>query len=224
MTTSTPVRAAVAALALAMVCAAGCDNKSAPAPKPTSADNPSTVLGKTAKMAKDTIGQAEAQSQQTAAAAGVTTGETSQFTVAGVTFTSPSGWTKGAGSAMRVATFTNSYPAGEVQLVFFNTGGAARDNINRWKSQFEGDDSGKGFKEETKTIAGLPVTVVAMEGTYSGMTATGSAAAPAPDTRFVAAIIEAGDGQIQIRMTGPRDAVRSAQTAFDGMLSGMTKR
>ena len=227
MNTSSSRRAA-GALALAAVAGLvggwGCEEKAAAPTRATSPDNPSTVLGKTAKMAKDTVGQAGAQQQQTSAEAGLTTGETANFVVAGVTFTSPMGWAKGPVTAMRLAQFSTTNAGGEVQLVFFNTGGSARDNIDRWKRQIEGDDSAKGFKEEKKTIADLTVTVVSMEGTYSGMTALGGAAAPVPDTRFVGAVVEGPGGQIQIRMTGPRDAVRAAQSSFDGMLNGMTKR
>ena len=54
------------------------------------------------------------------------------------------------------------------------------------------------------------------------MSASGGAAAPIANARFVAAIISGGAMPVQVRMTGPANTVSDAEKDFDQMIKSMT--
>jgi hypothetical protein len=219
--------------ALTAMSLAGCEKKAAsiPAGPPVGQDNPNSLLGKTAKMARETKSQIDGQQAAMGALAdqvGGKAGETAAanmdsgatFLVSGITFTAPKGWQRGPGSTFRAAEFT---APGGVSVAFFTSGGTVEGNIERWRSQVQGEKSPSEnkFKQEKATIAGVTVHTVTMEGSYAGMDRSGAAALAAPGTRFIGIIFEGSPGPVQIRMTGPAAAVKEAEPTLKALLEGM---
>lgn len=227
MKTYRSCRAFALVIALPLPLLAGCEDRSAP-PSQTTPDNPSTVLGKTAKMARDVGGEIAGSQAAAMSAAEAITGEGNAVALAGVTIPVPSAWAKsggggGAGGSMSpAAEFTIAGQDGPARLVFFNTGGSAEANIQRWKGQMKEGGQPAQAKVDTTSIGGVKVTTVEMEGTYSGMGPGGAPAAPADDTGFLGAIVEGPRGQVQIRMTGPYRTVREAKPLWKAMINGIS--
>jgi len=232
----TPLAASVLIVGLGSLAAmglAGCEKKAAsiPAGPPVGPDNPNSVLGKTAKMARETKAQIDGQQAATgaladqvggkageAAAANMDSGAT--FLVSGITFAAPKGWQRGPGSSFRAAEFT--VPGG-VGVAFFTSGGTVEDNIERWRRQVQGAGSSgdNKFKQDKVTVSGVTVHTVSMEGSYAGMDRSGAATPAAAGTRFVGIIFENGPGPVQIRMTGPADAVKEAEPTLKSLIDAM---
>lgn len=223
---------ASSALVFAIVAAqGGCDKKSTDsAPPAASRDNPQSALGKSAKMARDTrdlVGTQQAQigqmadglgSKENEAQAAAAAGPGTKFAVSGVNFVAPGDWAKGPGSQFRAAEFT---APGNVAIIFSNAGGGVEPNIERWRGMVTGDGGDNKFKQTKEKIGSLVVHTVSMEGTYAGMSRTGAAAPEEPGSRFIGIIIEGADGPIQLRITGPIDAVRAVEPRVKAMLDGM---
>ncbi|MBX3248826.1 MAG: hypothetical protein KF901_16745 [Myxococcales bacterium] len=124
-------------------------------------------------------------------------------------------------SAMRAAEYVVTGEAGEATMTVFHfpgMGGSVRENIDRWVGQFRTPEGGpvEDSSIETKTIAGLEVTVLDVRGTFSdGMMGGG---APQPDTRMLGAIVAGPHGPIFFKLTGPAATVESAKGAFDELV------
>lgn len=196
----------------------GCEEKAPPTPA-----NPSTVLGKSAKSARDLRDQiGGAQQQQVSQAEGIT-GEGNATEIGGVLFPIAGTWQKGPSGGMRAAVYLVSAGGGEAECVFFTgIGGSADSNINRWKGQVSSDPGGEP-RVTTDTIDGIKVTQVSMVGTYRGMSAGGAPSAPQPGTRFLGAIVEGPRGPIQVRLTGPAEVVDAAEPAWKAMIFGLRR-
>lgn len=204
---------------------AACEDKTAPTSQ-TTPDSPSSVLGKTAKMARDVGGDIAGSQASAMSAAEAITGEGNAVALAGVSIPVPSAWPKsggggGGGSMSPAAEFSIAGQDGPARLVFFNTGGSADANIQRWKGQMKEGGQPAPAKVETKNAGGVKITTIEMEGTYSGMGPGGAPAAPADDTGFLGAIVEGPRGQVQIRMTGPYRTVREAKPLWTAMINGI---
>ena len=77
-------------------------------------------------------------------------------------------------------------------------------------------------KIEEVTVEKHKVTYVQAEGTYkSGM--PGGPQTPMPDFALAGAIIEATEGSVFVRMTGPKDLVKAALAEFKKMVEGALK-
>jgi len=146
----------------------------------------------------------------------------------GIAWTVPARWSAGAGSAMRVATY--AVPAargaekGECAVFFFRRGdgGTVDDNVARWAKQFEGAPAPQ---RSTQAVAGLRVTRAAVAGTYLApggpmMQSTGKKAG----YQLLGAIVEAPEGNVFFKLTGPAETVAAAQSDFDALLASMRKQ
>jgi hypothetical protein len=147
---------------------------------------------------------------------------------AGILWTVPARWTAGNGSAMRVATYAvpaaRGAEAGECAVFFFGIGqgGGIDDNVARWAKQFEG---APGPKRTTATIGGMRVTRAEIAGTYLApggpmMQSTGTRAG----YRLLGAIVEAPQGNVFFKLTGPAGTVGTAQAEFDALVASIRKR
>jgi hypothetical protein len=129
---------------------------------------------------------------------------------------------------MRVATYAvpaakGSEP-GECAVFFFGAGqgGSTEANVERWSRQFEGTPK----PERTSTdVAGLPVTRVQLAGTYLApggpmMQSTGKKAG----YRLLGAIVEAPQGNVFFKLTGPAPTVASALPGFDALVASIRKK
>jgi hypothetical protein len=152
---------------------------------------------------------------------------------AGLTFTTPQGWKSTTpGSSMRVAEFTLPRAAGDAedaQLVvyyFGGSGGSVDANINRWVAQMEQPDgkaSADAAKKQTRTINGLVVSLVDVNGTYIAETAPGSTERHnQPNFRLRAGVVQTPNGPYFIKLTGPAKTVTAWDRAYDQFLSSLS--
>ena len=154
--------------------------------------------------------------------------------VGGVSWVAPNGWIKGPERSMRVATYyiaaiTGDAEDAECAIFYFGAGqgGTVQANVNRWFSQFEqpdGQPSSKIAKVNEQTINGLSVTFVNLPGTYL---ASGGPMArqkkAKPGFHMLAAIVDAPQGPVFFKLTGPSKTVLGIQGEFKGLLRTLEK-
>ena len=147
---------------------------------------------------------------------------------AGIQWTVPPRWTPGAGSSMRVATCAvpgaSGAEKGECAVFFFGTrqGGGVDDNVARWAKQFEGAPAPK---RTTATAGGMRVTRAEVAGTYlapggPAMQSTGKR----PGYRLLGAIVEAPQGNVFFKLTGPLATVGAAEAELDALVASIRKK
>jgi len=128
---------------------------------------------------------------------------------------------------MRVATYAipaaASQEAGECGVFFFGQGqgGSVEDNFSRWVGQFE---SASTPKKAERTVNGLKVHTVDVSGTYLApggpmMQSQGKKAG----WRLLGAIVEAPDGMVFFKCTGPAATIAKAEKDFEALLKSVTK-
>ena len=154
--------------------------------------------------------------------------EQSPTSAGGVRWTVPPQWGRQPPRQMRIATYTIQPAEGdaggaECAVFFFGSGqgGDVQSNINRWLGQFE--NAGKP-EQSSKEVNGLPVTLVAVSGIYLApggpmMQSQGKKS----DYRLLGAIIEAPEGAVFFKLTGPSKTVGSAKKEFDELVSSVSK-
>jgi hypothetical protein len=149
-------------------------------------------------------------------------------TAGGVQWTVPGRWQLGSGSAMRVATYgvpsAKPADAGECAVFFFGAGqgGTIDANVERWGKQFEG--APKPVQTST-TVAGLRVTRAQVAGTYlapggPAMQSTGKKTG----YRLLGAIVEAPEGNVFFKLTGPAATIAAAEKEFEALVASLRKR
>jgi hypothetical protein len=130
---------------------------------------------------------------------------------------------------MRAATYTapaapGDSEAGECGVYYFGPGegGTVEANIQRWIGQFEGGQ--RNARTGKRTIHGLSVNTVDVSGTYTGM---GGPMAPShPEKagyRLLGAIVQAPQGSVFFKFTGPAKTVAANQAKFEAMLDSLGK-
>jgi hypothetical protein len=145
---------------------------------------------------------------------------------AGLAFTTPDGWRQSAGdSPMRVAEFTLPRADGDTedaQLVvyyFGGQGGGVDANIQRWVGQMQqadGRPSSAVARKQTRTVNGLTVTLVDVDGTYVAEMAPGAGARHnKPRFRLRAGVVETPNGPYFIKLTGPEKTVTRWDRSYD---------
>jgi hypothetical protein len=149
-------------------------------------------------------------------------------TIAGVTWTVPARWQAMPERPMRVATYgtpaaSGDAEGGECAVSFFGSGmgGDPDMNIQRWVGQFE--NAGEPVKGNASPN-GIKVTTVSISGTYLApagpmMQSSGAKAG----FRLLGAIIEAPEGAVFFKLTGPEKTVAAAQAEFNAMVSSLKK-
>lgn len=157
------------------------------------------------------------------------TKEAPENTAAGVLWSYPSRWTKGAPRQMRVVTYVipaaqgDSEP-GECAVSYFGSGagGDAEMNIMRWVSQFEGSPAP--VRKDDK-VSEMIVVKVQIAGNYLApagpmMEATGKK----ENFRLYGAIVEAPEGKLFFKFTGPAKTVEGAAAELDALIGSLTKK
>ncbi len=129
---------------------------------------------------------------------------------------------------MRAATYT--VPAaggdredGECAVFYFGPGqgGSVEANVQRWISQFETKAKPQTAK---KTINGLAVTTIDLSGTYLASAGPMSPAKTSkPGYRLLGGIVEAPQGPVFFKFTGPAKTVAANQAAFDKLLASLRR-
>jgi len=125
-------------------------------------------------------------------------------------------------SRMRKATYSIEGEAGPAEMSVTQVGGGIDANVSRWEKQFK--DAPKA-KTEEKSIGGLTVTIVEIEGTFMGgmRPSMGLEAEPASDSALLAAIAHTEPAHF-FKMTGPAATVKSARADFDALVGSIAKK
>ena len=142
----------------------------------------------------------------------------STFPVGGLTFTRPADWKWVAvNSPMRKAQLqvpgADAAKFADITFFHFGEGGAGgvEANAQRWLKQFTGKAGAE--KIEPQEIAGVKVTLVSTEGTFSsGM--PGGEAKPMENHALLGAMIENPGGLVFVKMTGPIETVKGTREKF----------
>jgi hypothetical protein len=150
-------------------------------------------------------------------AAAVLAADTTPLEAAGLTFKYPAAWTKSATtSMMRVATLEAKVEGVEkpLEVAFFSFGaaGGVKANVDRWLGQFAPEPKIESKVEEIDA-GGTKITLVTATGTYNDGPPMG-AKTPKADHTLLGAIIPAGENNVFIKLTGPKDAVAKLADAF----------
>jgi hypothetical protein len=174
---------------------------------------------------KKKANESKEQSQQQNAGPGATAAPNA---VAGVHWNVPQGWIAQAKQQMRAATYMAPAPKeglepGDCGVFYFGSGqgGTVEDNLNRWISQFE-----KGGKHEFsgKETNGLRVTTIQIAGTYLSPTgAMMESKDKKPNYRLLGAIVEAPQGTVFFKFTGPAQTVDANESNFNQLINSMAK-
>ncbi len=139
-------------------------------------------------------------------------------------WTVPSRWESKPASGMRAATYLIPAASGDSEgaecAVFKNIGGGVQANIDRWVGQFE--KTADAPKQKKETINGFPVTTVDLTGTFKGGGPMMSQpSGPKPNYRLLGAIVEAPEGEVFFKLTGPAKTVAAAQGEFQSLLKSL---
>ena len=153
------------------------------------------------------------------------TPESGPVRVGGIAFTAPASWRRETpSSAMRAAQFSIPGSAGEkdgeVAVYYFGTGqgGGVEENVKRWQGQFSAP-SGPG-SVTTLEKNGVKITVVTAEGTYASGMPMGPST-PEPGYALWGAIIDAPQGSVFVKATGPKALIERSRGDFDALLSSL---
>ncbi|MBI3693517.1 MAG: hypothetical protein HY238_01570 [Acidobacteria bacterium] len=147
----------------------------------------------------------------------------------GIQWTAPGGWKSEGARPMRAATYR--VPAapgdkedGECAVFYFGPGqgGGVEDNLKRWIGQFENAQGEP--KRAKQTINGLNVTTIDLAGAYTGAGGPMAAAKVSkPGYRLLGGIVEAQQGAVFFKFTGPAKTVAAQQGAFQGLLKSVRR-
>ena len=147
--------------------------------------------------------------------------------VAGIEWSVPGRWTIGAQRQMRVATYVAPPAEGdsesaECAVSFFGPGqgGNIDLNIDRWFGQFEG---GTVPEKTSREVNGVKVTTVKISGTYTSPGVMMQSMGKKPGYKLYGAIVEAPEGTVFFKMTGPGKSVEAAEAEFDAMIGSLSK-
>jgi hypothetical protein len=154
---------------------------------------------------------------------------------AGVAWTVPAGWETAAARQMRIATYRIHAIAGdpedaECAVYFFGPGqgGTVEANLDRWAHQFtapEGQPLAPPAKMETRVIAGLKVSTLTASGTYLGAGGMMSQEqVKKPNFRMRGAVVEAPEGLVFFKLTGPLNTVAAAENDFNSLLGSVHRQ
>ena len=150
----------------------------------------------------------------------------------GLRFSVPRAWERvPATSDVRAAQFRvpgagSARQDGEIVLFHFGAakGGGVQENLDRWYKQFTQPD-GKPSRDAAvvtiRTVRGLKVTAVDLAGTYTAQMGPGDAAAPRPDYRMLAAVVEGEGGPWFWKAVGPAATIGAAKPGFDALLASL---
>ena len=148
--------------------------------------------------------------------------------VAGVQWTVPKKWTEQPQRPMRIATYgiqasEGDPEGGECAVSFFGAGagGNVDANIDRWIGQFE---NGGIPAKASREVNGLKVSLVQISGAYLSpggpmMQSQGKK----ENYRLLGAIVEAPEGMVFFKFTGPAKTVAAAEGDFSAMVGSLKR-
>ena len=140
------------------------------------------------------------------------------------TWTTPEGWTRETGRAMRDLSFKFGEDGeGECYLSRLpGAGGGLLANVNRWRTQMGQDDLSEEQIAElpTRALFGLQGTFVDVTGDFSGM----GAAEAKKDYRLLGVILTSEAGAVFVKLTGPATLVAEQEANFDAFCASLQPR
>jgi hypothetical protein len=154
------------------------------------------------------------------------TKESDDAAVAGVLWSYPTRWTKGAPRMMRAATYTlpaaeGATEGGECAVFFFGAGqgGDVELNIQRWEAQFE---NGVTTEKKDRKVGDIPVTTVAIEGSYLSPSGPMMQSQGVKENhKLLGAVITAPGGMVFFKLTAPKAVADAAASEFDAMVGSI---
>ncbi len=159
-------------------------------------------------------------------------------TVAGVTFTPPSAWKDFGPGGMRAASYAYGPVKGDadsatVAVFYFGQGGggAVAANMERWVGQMtrpDGESAAPDARSADGTAGGLPMHHVEVAGTYNGAAMgggmmMGGGGQGRPGYYMSAVVLEAPEGNLFFKLTGPEKTAREMNAQFLAMVQAVKK-
>lgn len=122
-------------------------------------------------------------------------------------------------SSMRLATYKIGGAGGDADVSVSQAGGSIPANAQRWIGQFDAA-SQKNAKQTTTKVAGFDVTIVEVQGTYSGgMSGDGGA-----NMALLGAIVATQGNPYFFKITGPASTVLAARPELDLLLASLSEK
>ena len=136
-----------------------------------------------------------------------------------LTWTAPARWKSvPSPNSMRLATYSVPRVTGDsedAELAITQVGGDVDANIQRWIGQFD-PGAQSSVKRSSKVVHGMHVTLVQIQGTYSG--GMGPSQGAKNGWALCGGIVETDTMPYFFKMTGPAKTVHSACNELDAML------
>ncbi len=130
---------------------------------------------------------------------------------------------------MRAATYEVPAAAGDSEAaecaVFYfgpGQGGGVQANVDRWLGQFQ-EKPATPPQAKKQTVAGFAVTTVEHGGTFLAGGPMQPNKAAKPGYQLVGVIVEAPEGNVFFKLTGPAKTVKAARLSFDKMIGSLKK-
>ena len=146
---------------------------------------------------------------------------------AGIQWIAPAHWKAQPPRPMRAATY--AVDEAECAVYYFGRGqgGGVQQNLDRWVGQFD-QPGGKPSKDvaqvRTETVSGLKVTSVDVSGTYTGAGGPmAQARSSKPGYRLLGAIVEAPQGSVFFKFTGPAKTIAAHRKEFEDTLKSLRR-
>jgi hypothetical protein len=123
---------------------------------------------------------------------------------------------------MRIATYRVPRASGDAEdaeLSVVQAGGSVEANAQRWLGQF--DEAGqKSAKRSVRHVGTLEVSIVDVQGTYSG--GMGPDTSPKAGWALRGAIVALPGAPCFFKLTGPAKSVAAAAAEFDALIASLT--
>ncbi|MCA9303732.1 MAG: hypothetical protein KC996_06390 [Phycisphaerales bacterium] len=179
-----------------------------------------STLGKTRDRAKDLANRIKDGTTPDNGIA-FTRSEDEYANSSGYRWDMPEDWRMAVPSSGHFAEMYINHPLGNASVAFSKERGSVQEIIRSLQSTLVSDIGGRTKADTTtKTVLGLPVTIVDMKGTYVDPAGKGGRN-ESPFYAIHAAIIELPDTRILINMWGPEDTVAQSSGKFNAMLERM---
>jgi len=154
--------------------------------------------------------------------------------VAGIAFTPAIKWKDMGASGMRAASYAfgpldEDKDSATVTVFYFgkDKGGNIEDNIERWINQCalpDGRDAHTGNIQYTLEVDGMKVHMLTVYGFYEfSVSPRSNEKITKENYRFVGSIVEAPEGNVFFKLTGPDFTARIMIEAYMAMIKSMTK-
>ncbi len=150
-----------------------------------------------------------------------------ELAIAGVVFTPPPAWRNLGPREMRKAQYrldpvSGDADAGEVNVFYFGSGqgGDVESNLQRWAGQMS--QTATAPARSHFDVGGMPAHLITVEGAYSGgMGGPMGGGGPArPGHRLVGVVLEAPQGNVFFKLTGPVATARAMEDDLMAMVRG----